>query len=273
MEYVYLLKGRRREKFVDRIWEELEVNKFLNEKGIERVLIKPNIVSYERYPTTTHPDVVRACLKNLDGYNGKILVADGPAPDAGDTEKIVENHELKNVCDEFGAPLIDLLGAKMLKMKTSRGFKLNISGYYKSFIISLPVLKSHKTAGITGALKNQFGFLAKRERALFHMKFGKRRLKDIHLGITELNTIIKPNLFIVDAIQTLIGANEIRHGGKLRDAGYMLAGKDPVSLDIVGFGILKSLDERLSGMDLEDILHIKHAINIIGKPDFGVIKW
>ncbi|MHC1587136.1 MAG: DUF362 domain-containing protein, partial [Candidatus Syntropharchaeia archaeon] len=73
-----------------------------------------------------------------------------------------------------------------------------------------------------------FGFLSKKERILFHTKIGKRRAKDIHRGIAELNTIVLPDLFIVDAVYTLTGANEIRHGGKKRKLGYMLAGKDPV---------------------------------------------
>ena len=33
----------------------------------KKVFVKPNIVSFERYPTTTHPDVLREVLSNLVG--------------------------------------------------------------------------------------------------------------------------------------------------------------------------------------------------------------
>ena len=46
----------------------------------EKIMIKPNIVSPESYPTTTDPNLLDLILEILKN-SSKIEVADGPAPD------------------------------------------------------------------------------------------------------------------------------------------------------------------------------------------------
>ncbi|MEE9323875.1 MAG: hypothetical protein V3U72_05020, partial [Candidatus Aenigmarchaeota archaeon] len=72
--------------------------KFMKElKGKKEIFVKPNIVSHELYPTTTHPDVLRYVLKNLP-RNSNVIIADYPAVDAGNSGKIIKNHPLAKVC-------------------------------------------------------------------------------------------------------------------------------------------------------------------------------
>jgi uncharacterized protein (DUF362 family) len=79
----------------------------------------------------------------------------------------------------------------------------------KDFIISLSVLKDHFILKLTNALKDKFGYLAKTERLKMHIM-----LKNIDKGIAELNTVIKSNLIICDAVIVMIQGQEIRHGGR-----------------------------------------------------------
>ncbi|MFQ6088040.1 MAG: DUF362 domain-containing protein [Candidatus Methanofastidiosia archaeon] len=211
----------------------LEIFKDRLEK-VENILIKPNIVSHESYPTTTHPEILDTLLTKLQAH--QILVADGPAVDT--RGGIIKNHDLKKVCDYHEVPILDLRKQEFVSVKSSRGFKLRISKIplKANFVISLPVLKVHSVCGMTCALKMQFGYLSNRERILAHM-----RLKNIHKVIAELNVLTKPSFFIVDAIKTLIKAQERRHGGVEADLGSMFAGEDPVSLDCFGFELLKDL--------------------------------
>ena len=221
------------------------------------VLIKPNIVSHERYPTTTHPAVVEACLEYLTGRGLRLAVGDGPAVDAGKSAQILERHPLKEVCRRFGVPLIDVLERKMVRRKP-RGMTLELSeaAFEYDFILSLPVLKSHAICALTGALKNQFGFLSRKERVKLHT------VKNIHKGIAALNLIVTPGFFVVDAVETLTRANEVRHGGRKASLGYMLAGTDPVSLDVAGLEILQTVEPRLAGKTPDDIPHLRYAIEI-----------
>jgi len=135
------------------------------------------------------------------------------------------------------------------------------------FIISLPVLKSHSICGLTGALKNQLGFLSVAEKGQLHWG------RDVHKTIAELNRVVKPDLYVVDAVQTLITTNEVRHGGQPRKLGYMLAGTDPVSLDVAGLELLKEVEPKLRDKHFNDILHLKYAVNLgIGKPRYEIIE-
>ena len=63
----------------------------------------------------------------------------------------------------------------------------------------------------------------------------------------------------MDLVETLIDAQEIRHGRRKTSCGFMLAGFDPVALDIKGFEILKNFDPHLKNKKPNDILQIQFA--------------
>lgn len=265
MSTVYLRKTEDREAFVRMVFQDLEVQRKVTGKEI---LVKPNIVSYERYPTTTHPVTLEACLGLLQGFAKNVIVADGPACDAGDSKSIIERHLLKKSCDRFGIAMIDLLAKGTKKVKT-RSLELEVSlmAFERDLIISLPVLKSHGGCGLTGALKNQLGFLSIAEKRRLHWD------RDVHRVIAELNEVVRPNLHIVDALETLINTNELRHGGKPAALGYMLAGSDPVSLDAVGLELLMKVEPKLRRKRPNDILHLGYAIELgVGEPGYEIVE-
>ena len=265
MSIVYLRRGEDREAFVRTVFQRLAVQKKVTGK---QVLIKPNIVSHEPYPTTTHPATLKACFRLLLPVAEKVLAADGPAWDAGDSKSIIARYSLKQSCDELDVTIADLLIEGTRGVKTQNA-ELEVSrmAFEYDFILSLPVLKSHRICGLTGALKNQLGFLSLAEKRRLHWG------RDVHKIIAELNHVVKPDLYIVDAVQTLINTNEVRHGGQPRILGYMLAGTDPVSLDVVGLELLKEVEPRLKGKHFGDILHLRHAVNLgIGEPGYDIIE-
>jgi len=233
-------------------------------KWAKTFLVKPNLVSSEPYPTTTHPEMLDAVLESLSGRD--VVVADGPALDAGSSRKIVERSALKEVCGSHGVPFINLYETRAKRLTSARGYRFGTFTLplEKDIVISLPVLKVHNHCRMTGALKNQFGYLSRRDRILMHL-----RMKDIHKAIAELAVVAKPHLFIVDAVQTLIGAQEIRHGGRVRDLGYMLAGTDPVSLDCFGLQLLQEVEPSLQGKSPEDIPYLRYSLEYgVGSREF-----
>ena len=265
MSVVYLRRGEDRGAFVTAIFQRLEVQRQVTGK---QVLIKPNIVSNEPYPTTTHPETLEACLRLLLPVAGRILVADGSAWDAGDSKSIIKKHLLRQSCDELGVTITDLHidGAREVK---TQSLELEVSqmAFECDFILSLPVLKSHSICDLTGALKNQLGFLSVAEKRRLHWS------RDVHTVIAELHQVIKPDLYIVDAVQTLVNTNEVRHGGKPKVLGYMLAGTDPVSLDVAGLELLKKVEPKLRNKHFNDVLHLRHAVNLgIGESRYEIIE-
>jgi uncharacterized protein (DUF362 family) len=257
---VYFSEHCSREHFVDHI---MEINRYPLQKA-RKVFVKPNIVSYEPYPTTTHPEVLEAVLKGLSGCD--IVVGDAPAIDAGRSSRILQKSPLRKVCEEHGVKLLNLYSEKMKTVQSPRGYKVKVSTLPLSsdFVISLPVLKAHGTVGLSGALKNQFGYLSKQDRLLMHCK-----IKNINKGIAEVNAAVPTNLFIIDAIETMIGAQECRHGGCPTQLSTMIAGTDPVSLDLFGLQLLRHLDPKFEDKENQAMRYIECAANYgLGNKDF-----
>jgi uncharacterized protein (DUF362 family) len=126
------------------------------------------------------------------------------------------------------------------------------------------VLKTHNVCRMTGALKNQFGYLPRRERVAMHLG-----VKDIHRAIAELNVVAKPDLVIVDVVQSLCSAQELRHGGNPVDMGYMLAGSDPVALDCFGLRLLQEVEPRLESASPQEVPSIRYALQYgVGSAEF-----
>jgi uncharacterized protein (DUF362 family) len=67
----YVARTEHREKFVQELLIHLDIAKMAQK--VQRILIKPNIVSHELYPTTTHPDVLSSCLKFLSPGTRRLL--------------------------------------------------------------------------------------------------------------------------------------------------------------------------------------------------------
>ena len=224
----------------------------------KRIFIKPNIVSSEPYPTTTHPEVLDTLLSLLSSREA--VVGDGPAVDAGRSDKVLRNTPLKAVCDKHHVSLVNLYSGPMRSVKSERGYRIRASSIPLScdFVISVPVLKVHNMCGLSGALKNQFGYLSRLDRILMHAK-----LKNLHKGIAEVNAAVPTDLFIMDAVQTMVGAQECRHGGCPAELGVMIAGSDPVSLDCYGFDLLRRAEPELEAKR-PDVKYIDFA------SDYGV---
>jgi uncharacterized protein (DUF362 family) len=253
MSTIYFSPHKNRKEFTTKIMQIF--NKQLEEA--REIFLKPNIVSYEPYPTTTHPETLETILKHLS--NHQVTVGDAPAIDAGRSNKIISKSILKKVCDNHGARFVNLYSEKMLTFESPRGYKIKISSLPLSsdLVISIPVLKTHSTVGLSGALKNQFGYLSKKDRLLMHAK-----IKNINKGIAEVNAAVPTNLFIIDAIETMIAAQECRHGGCTTKLGYMLAGTDPVALDYFGLKLLKEVEPQFEENKQKAIQYIDYAENI-----------
>jgi uncharacterized protein (DUF362 family) len=117
MSTVYFSQNGKREQFVSQI---LEIFATSLQKG-KKVFVKPNIVSHEPYPTTTHPQVLEAVLKRLGDC--EVVVGDAPAIDAGRPSKILQKSPLSEVCKRYGVKLVNLYSKKMKTIQSSRGYK------------------------------------------------------------------------------------------------------------------------------------------------------
>ncbi|MFX0033494.1 MAG: DUF362 domain-containing protein [Candidatus Hodarchaeota archaeon] len=263
MSTIYFCKTLERKRFVASF-----ISRF--RKRIEgKVLIKVNLVSHNPYPTTTHPEMIEAVYEQIKSSASEIICGDGQSIDL--SAKKIEDHPIVEKCKELGIPFVNFYDYSFRKVKTTRGFTLKVSEvpFQQDFIISLPILKDHFIVKLTNALKDKFGYLPKTERLKIHAK-----LKDIHKGIAELNTIFKSHLIICDALKVMIKAQEFRHGGEEKDLGYLFAGTDPIALDYYGYKVLKPISTKLKDVDdPSQIKYIKYALDYgVGSKDYILEK-
>ncbi len=261
MSTIYFTEDHDRKRFVASLLSRLRIN-------IEgKVLIKINLVSYNPYPTTTHPEMIEAVYDQIKSTASEIICGDGHGVDV--SSKKIENHPIIEKCKELGISFINFYEHSFKKIKTPRNFSLKVSEipFQQDFIISLPILKDHFLVNLTNALKDKFGYLSKTERVKMHTK-----VKNINKGIAELNAVLKSNLIICDALNVLVKAQEFRHGGIEKHLGSLFAGTDPVALDYFGFKLLHPISVKLKNIDNPlQIKYIKYALDYgIGFKDYNL---
>jgi len=238
-----------------------------------KVFIKPNMVSYEDYPTTTHPETLETVITWLQDCGHEIIIGDGQGVDV--SSKKVEETTITRLCQKHHLEFLNLYNQPMKKFKSPRGFRLKMSAipFEAESIISLPNLKSHKhwELRMTGALKMVVGYFSKFERIKMHMIILKSRWK----CVAEANWFLMKqegapsHLTIMDAIQPMIHANEARHGGEPVYAGHIFASDCPSVLDIHGFNYLKAYEPRYANKTLNYVPYIKYAVEYgLGGPEY-----
>jgi len=261
MSTIYYTEKPDRKRFVTSF-----LSRFRNNiKG--KVLIKVNLVSYNPYPTTTHPEMIEAVYNQIKSSASEIICGDGHGVDV--SAKKVENHPIIEKCKELDIPFINFYEYSFKKVKSTRKFSLKVSEipFQQDFIIALPVLKDHYILNLTNALKDKFGYLSKSERIKMHAK-----VKSINKGIAELNTVLKSDLIICDALNVLVKAQEFRHGGIEKNLGYLFAGTDPVALDYYGYTLLRPISIKLENIDNPlQIKYLKYALEYgVGSKDYNL---
>lgn len=107
-------------------------------------------------------------------------------------------------------------------------------------LVSLPKLKSHEFTTYTGAIKNQCGCIPGVLKSLQHARFAD--VRDFAAMLVDLNTIIRPRLYIMDAIIAMEGNGP--RSGNPRQLGILLFSSDPLALDAVACRII-NLDTAL----------------------------
>jgi uncharacterized protein (DUF362 family) len=204
--------------------------------GVSRILLKPNLVTIQPHPVTTAPDFCRAVIRHLRSFTtAEIVIAEGTGDPSRTTLEVFEQLGYQKLAAEFATTLIDLNTAPLKKLARSdcpRFPEMVLPEIaFTHFIISLPVLKAHSLAGITGSLKNMMGFAPPAHysgcggiwnKAEFH--------RDIHQAIVDLNRYRKADLTLMDAS---VGMPDYHLGGRNCEPpiNQLIAGFDPLAVD------------------------------------------
>lgn len=222
--------------------------------GQKAVLIKPNLINASPFPVTTAPECVEAVIEYVRAYSeATIVVGEGCGDPGLETDAVFDRLGYRELAQRQGVELVDLNHAPLrtLKNKGCPVFReMHLPEIALShYLISIPVLKAHSFAQITGTLKNMIGLAPPRyysgrfgtwKKAIFHHR--------MHQSIVDLNQYRTPDLSLMDAT---VGMPEYHLGGARCDppVGKVVAGFDPLAVD--------RRSAELLGLRWQNIAHLK----------------
>ena len=196
-----------------------------------RVAVKPNALTgnLPEVASTTNPEVVetvvRLCLEA--GAEDVVVVSHDP-------ERNFERNGLLEAADRAGARVLAANSRDLYRPVTViRGRLLEDAEIIGEILdadvfINVPIVKHHSATEVTLSMKNLMGINWNRGR--FH-QYG------LHQSIADLNTAIQPDLIVMDANRILL-TNGPSGPGQTRDALTVVAGTDPVAMDVFGATLL-----------------------------------
>ncbi|MFC1920539.1 DUF362 domain-containing protein [Chloroflexota bacterium] len=203
----------------------------------ERIVMKPNILigTDPDKGVTTHPAAFRAVGSLLKDAGASVYYGDSPG--FGKANLNLRRSGLKKVGDELGFILADFDSGRPVSHEDALLVKQFIiaNGVLDSDgLVSLPRLKTHGFMRFTGAVKNQFGCVPGLLKSQYHVKLPDPY--DFATMLVDLNTLIRPRLYIMDGIMGMEGNGP--RSGKLKRLNVLLLSSDPVALDATACRII-----------------------------------
>jgi uncharacterized protein (DUF362 family) len=212
------------------------------------VLIKPNICTIKDGTghSVTDTNVVKVLIDLIlevdESLSIKIIESDSESKNAEDA---FAQFGYNQYCDELKQSGFDV---STFNLSSAPLVKIAFDGlYFKNpdlpeilakphYFITVAVAKTHYLSYITGALKNLFGVLPRKNKAFYHSR--------IHDVITDLARIVRPQLSVIDA---RVGVEDW-NGPKTHQMGTFILGRQPVSVD--------AALTLMMGFDPNDVRHL-----------------
>jgi uncharacterized protein (DUF362 family)/Pyruvate/2-oxoacid:ferredoxin oxidoreductase delta subunit len=209
----------------------------------DRVLIKPNLLKASPPDTavTTHPEIIRAVINLVKAAGGEPQLGDSPG--FGDLRRVCEKAGVLEVIERECVQLADMETAVRVRTKGQfHHFEIARGVLDADVVINLPKLKTHGMMTLTGAVKNLFGCIPGKRKVQWHFNTGVNRDAFARM-LVELSARIKPALTLMDAVVGMEGNGP--GSGDPRPVGVIMAGQDPVALDVVAGTIVGADPETL----------------------------
>lgn len=258
---VSIVHGRDAEKMVRTAIDLMGGIERLDVRG-KSILLKPNILSGSPPPVTTNPKVIRAVAKILyESGARRVLVGDMSALIKLPTSKNMDITFIKLMAEEVEAELVPFDERGWVSVDLPRGKFLKrvyVSEvlFEVDRIINLPVIKTHRSATYSIALKNFVGATHFRQRPYF---VDRAHWEEV---VAELNLAYTPDLNIVDGTRLMVEGGPWK--GTSRDGNLIIATGDRIAADVVGLGILKHYSELppIKDVDVWEQRQVKRAVEL-----------
>ncbi len=209
----------------------------------ERIVMKPNVLlgTNPEKCITTHPAVFKAVGIILKGAGASVYYGDSPG--FGKCETNLRKAGLKQIGDELGFTIANFDSGRPVSHKDSllvKRFVIANGVLDSDGLVSLPKFKTHALVRFTGAVKNQFGCVPGLLKSQYHAKLPDPY--DFASMLIDLNTLIKPRLYVMDGIIAMEGNGP--RNGKPKKLDVLLLSSDPIAIDATACRII-DLDPKV----------------------------
>ena len=236
------------------------------EKFIKRgdfVLLKPNFIAPRsaQFATQTHPAVIIEMAKLVKDFGARPFVADSPA--WANVRICTFALGLTEPLKKLNVPIKSLNRPVKCRIGEN-GTTIGISSVAldADAIINLPKFKSHQQLVATFAVKNMFGVVSGKRKALLHFEKGKS-IDNFYQMLIDIYRYTKPVFTIIDAVEVMDGPGPIR--GRTRPLGWLIGGTEPIAIETICC--------KLINIEPDTIPIIRQARKInFGCSDFSKIK-
>lgn len=232
------------------------------------VSLKPNLGWDKLIPgSISAPWVVEAVILTIRDHVGEIYLVESDQ-EMVDVEKAFHLARLDEVCQNHGVKWINMSRGGFIRVQEPNRLILrdiNIPEILaRTELITLPVLKTHNKATITGAIKNQWGCL-ETLRHNFHLVLSE--------ALVDVNNLVQPRFAVMDGTVGLEGNGP--KSGTPKEMNVILASGNLVGLDAIAASLI--------GFDPYTIEHLvlceKHGLgsmpdsfDVVGVPILEVME-
>lgn len=183
---------------------------------------------------TTHPEVVRALVRQLQPVAGEIIIGDSPGGPFRPSllKRTYEKCGFTRVAEETGALLGLNTSVKQVTVPDARKVKsiaICEAMLEADHLISVSKFKTHMLVNITAAAKNLYGAVPGMMKVTYHSRFP--RAEDFADLLVDVLLAAGPCFHLVDAVVGMDGNGPSR--GDIKKMGIIAAGRDALALDTV----------------------------------------
>lgn len=198
----------------------------------------------------THPIVVKAIINNIKKLGGNPIICEASG-EISLTQEAFKTSGMLQLSEEENVPLVSLAEGGYIPVDIPEG-KHRKRIYYSKLIyesdvlISVPKLKTHVLTYFTGAIKNMYGCLPRKERMDCHLINTDNGFNEVLLDVFSVR---KPDFSIVDGIVGMEGLGPAH--GRPVTSGFIAISNDSVALD--------TISAHLMGFDVKDLYLLTNA--------------
>jgi uncharacterized protein (DUF362 family) len=213
------------------------------------VVLKPNFNSADPAPAATDPGMLAQLVEEIHGRGARHIVL-GESSGPRGTARVMEEYGVHDMgrdlrfdvvnYDEIGDDDWVRFGPEGTHWP--EGFWLPRHVVEAEYNVATCCLKTHAFGGVfTMALKLSVGLTPRRIRRPMHQSPDMRRM------IAELNLGYRPDLIVLDGVTAFTDGGPTT--GEEKRGDVMIAGSDPIAVDVVGLAVLKALGSNAAIME------------------------